>query len=119
MRVIPASKLVDRIDLKEIIEPVDKLHSSNSKSKNDSDAKAIYKLTSINKTIEYNLRDVKELCETFIKSKYIKIVKSKKIIAIIKKLQKVYAKLFGLHKPTSILDKNYETLLLNELTCKS
>lgn len=78
MRVIQALKLVDKINLKEI-GSVDKSYFSYSKS-SDSDAKTI------NKAIEYNLGDIEELYEVYIKNKYTRIIKSKKIILTTRKL---------------------------------
>ena len=66
-RVILTSKLVNRIDLREI-GTVDKPHSFDSKSF-DSNAEAI------NKAIEHNLREMEELCEVCIESKHRRIVK--------------------------------------------
>ena len=84
-RVIQASKLVDKIDLGET-GPVDEPPSSDSKSSN-SDAEAI------NKAIEHNLGDVENLCEACIESKHTRIVKSKKITPITRKLQEVHVNL--------------------------
>lgn len=47
----------------------------------------------INKIIRYNFNDIKKLQKIYIKSKYIRIVKSKKMILIIKKQLKVYINL--------------------------
>ena len=41
------------------------------------------------------------------------------MIAIIKKLQEVYANLWGPHKPASITGKNYVVVPLDKLTHKS
>ena len=110
-RVIQASQLVDGIDL-EKTGPVDKTHSSNSESF-DSDAEAI------NKAIKHNLGDVEKLCETCIKSKHTRIVKSKKMTLTTRRLQEVHADLWGPYKPAFISGKSYVTLLLNEFTRKS
>ena len=110
-RVIQAFNLVDGIDLGKT-RPVDEPHSSNSKS-SDSDAKAI------NKAIEYNLGDVEELCETCIKSKHIRIVKSKKMTPTTRRLQEVHADLWGPYEPASISGKSYVALLLDKFTRKS
>lgn len=47
----------------------------------------------INKIIRYNFNDIEKLWKIYIKNKYIRIVKSKKMILIIKKLLKVYINL--------------------------
>lgn len=40
----------------------------------------------INKAIKYNFGNIEKLCKTYIKSKYIKIDKRKKMISTIKRL---------------------------------
>ena len=83
---------MDRIDLRKL-ELVEETHFFNSKSKNDSDVKATHKSAFVNKVKKYNLEDIKELYETYIERKYKRIVRSKKMIATIRKLQKVCANL--------------------------
>ena len=116
-RVVQVSKLVDRIDLKEItIEPIDKPQSSDSEPESDSD---VDKLSPINKSMELNINNVEELCKACIKSKHTRIVKSKRMTPTMRRLQEIYADLLGLHKPASISSKNYVALLLDEFTRKS
>ena len=91
-RIIQASKLVDRINLGEITGPVDHPHSSNSKLEFDSDSD---KPSPFNKAIELNINGVEELCEACIKSKHTRIVKSKRILPTMKRLQEIYADLWG------------------------
>lgn len=117
-KVIQAFKLVDRINLGEILGLVDKLHSFNSKSDNNSNTETTYKPAFINKAIEYNLGDVKEFCKICIKSKYTRIINSKKMTITKRRLQKIYANLWGLYKYTSILGKSYIALLLNKFMYK-
>lgn len=117
-----AFKLVNRINFKKIIRPDNKLYSSDSKpnnKNNKSNIDANIKPTTINKAIEYNLNDIEILCDTCIESKHIRIVKLKKIILIIKRLQEIYTVLYNPHKHVSLLEKNYIALLLNKFTCKS
>lgn len=83
-RVIQASRLVYGINLGEIGQ-VDKLYFFDFESSH-SNAEAIYKPASINKTINYNFEDVKKLYEACIESRHTKIVKSKKITPTTKRL---------------------------------
>ena len=83
---------MDRINLRKL-EPVKETHFFDSKFENDSDVKATHKSAFVNKIKKYNLEDIKELCETYIERKYRRIVRSKKMTATIKKLQKVYVNL--------------------------
>lgn len=89
IRVIQAFKLVDRINLEKAIGPNNELYSSDSKPNNKNnkfDKDTNSKSTTINKTIEYNLNGVKKLCKAYIESEYTRIVKSKKITPITKRL---------------------------------
>lgn len=95
-RVIQASKLVDRIDFGKVIGSDNKRYLSdskpdnkNNKSNKDADSKPI----TINKAIEYNLNNIEKLCEACIESKHTRIIKSKKMTLISKRLQEVYANL--------------------------
>ena len=120
-RIIQASKLVDKIDLGEAIGPDNELYSSDFEpddENNKSDEDADNEPTTINTATEYNLNGVKELCKVCIKSKHTRIVKLKKMIPTIKRLQEVHADLWGPHKPVSISGKNYVALLLDKFTCK-
>lgn len=67
-KIIPVSKLVDRIDLKEIIEPINNSQSCDSEFEFD-----LYsnKSSSINKIIKLNINSVKKLCEACIKNNHI------------------------------------------------
>lgn len=77
---------MDRIGFGEL-EQVEKIHFFDSKSdKNDLDTEVTYKFAPINKRIEYILGRVKKLCETCIESKFMRIVRSKKITIITRKL---------------------------------
>ena len=90
-RVVQVSKLVDGIDLGEItIEPIDKPQSSNSKSESNSD---IDKPSPINKTMELNINGVEKLCKACLESKHTKIVKSKRMIPTMRRLQEIYTDL--------------------------
>ena len=61
--VVKASKLVDRINLREIASPNDGPYSSNSKPDNKSyNVNIDNKPTIINKTTENNLKYIKQLC---------------------------------------------------------
>ena len=115
-RVIQVSKLVDEIDLGEIIGPIDNPHFSNSELEFDSDSNKPFL---INKAIELNIDGVEELCEACIKNKKTRIVKLKRITPITKRLPEIYANLWRLYELTPISDKNYPILLLDEFTCKS
>lgn len=83
--VAQASKLVDRIKLGEILGPIDKSYSSNSKSDNNS-AEDADTFTLIYKITEQNSEGVEKLCEIYIESKYTRIVKSKKITLTTRRL---------------------------------
>lgn len=86
-RVVPVFRLVDRINLGEVID-FNESNSSDSESENkDSDNEPV----TINKVKENDLKCIEWLYEAFIKSKYMLIVKSKKMILIIKRLQEVHA----------------------------
>ena len=90
MRVIQVSKLVDGIDFGEITGPINNPHSFNSELKFDSDSN---KPSPINKAIELNIDSMEELCEACIESKYTRIIKSKRMTLIIKRLPEIYANL--------------------------
>ena len=107
---------MDEINLREITGPVDNPHSSDFELEFESDSD---KLSPINKAMELNIDGVEELCEACIKSKYIRIVKSKKMTLITKRLEEIHANLWGSHDPASISSKNYVALLLDEFTRKS
>lgn len=85
-KIIQASKLVNRIDFEDISKVTKKPYSSNSESDNNSDNNGNNQSTLINKVISYNIKYIKKLYKVGIKSKYIKIVKLKKMTLIIKKL---------------------------------
>lgn len=61
---------------------------------------------------------MEELCEAFIKNKYIIIVKSKKMTSIMRRLQEIQTDLWGPHNLISFSGKNYMVLLLDEFTHK-
>lgn len=56
---------------------------------------------------------------TCVESKYTRIIKSKKMILITRRLQEVYNDLWDSHKSASILSKNYMALRLTKFTYKS
>ena len=117
VRVVQVSKLVDGINLGEItIEPINESQSFDSELKSDTD---VDKPSPINKAMELNIDDVKELCKACIESKYTKIVKSKRMTSTTKRLQEIHADLWGPHRPASISSKNYIALLIDEFTRKS
>lgn len=86
MKVIKALKLVNRIDLEDIPKVIKESYSSNSKSNNNSNENGNNQSVSINKVIDYNIKDRKELSKACIENKHIKVVKSKKMTPIIRKL---------------------------------
>lgn len=108
---------MNRINFKEISRPVHKSYFLNSEPNNNSNVDANIP-ASISKVIKHNFKDVKKLYKACIKNKCIRIVKLKKMILKIKKLQKVYVDLWGLHKPTYLLDKNYISQLFDKFICK-
>ena len=84
VRIVQVSKLVDRINLGEIIiEPIDELQSSDFEPESDSDAD---KLFPINKAMELNIDSMEELCKACIESKHIRIVKSKRMTPTTRRL---------------------------------
>ena len=83
-KVVQVSKLVDGINLGEVItEPIDEPQSSDSESESNSDAD---KPSPINKAMELNIDSVEELCEACIKNKHTRIVKLKRITPTTKRL---------------------------------
>lgn len=87
---------MNKIDFEEAIGPDNKFYFSDFESdnkNNKSDKNANSKLIIINKVTKYNLNSVEKPCKTYIKSKYIRIVKSKKMTPTTKRLQKVHADL--------------------------
>ena len=116
VRVIQVFKLVNEINLGEIIGPINNLHSSDSKFEFDSDSNKSFP---INKKIELNIDSVEKLYEACIESKDTRNIKSKKITPPAKKLQEIHVNLWGRHNPTFISDKNYIVLLVDEFTRKS
>lgn len=115
VRVVQASKLVDEIDLKELSGLANKLYSSNSESNNDSDADILNVPAPINKITQ----GMEKFYEAYIESKYIRIIKSKKMTPITRRLQEIHADLWSPHKSSFILGKNHVALLLDEFTQKS
>lgn len=91
MRVLQALKLVDKVKLEETSSlSSDKLYYSfKPESEDNSDANTNHTPTSINKAIE----SVEELCKTCIKSKHIRIIKSKKMTSTTRHLQEIHADL--------------------------
>ena len=84
------SKLVDGINLREIIGPVDEPHSSDSELEFELDCDKPFP---INKAMKLNIDGVKELFEACIQSKYTRIVKSKRMTPTTKRIQEIYADL--------------------------
>ena len=119
--MIQASKLVDGIDLEEAAIPKDESYlnfsdsETNDKDIEQSDTDADNELAPINKTTN-NTNGIEQLYEACIKSKYTRIVKLKKIMPTTKRLQEVYANLWGPHNLASISRKNYIALLLDKFT---
>ena len=111
-------KLIEKINFGEIIRSINKLYFSNFKS-NNSNTKLIYKFIFINKIIKYNLKNIEKLYGACIKNKYIRIVKSKKMTSITKKLLKIYTNLWDLYKPVFISNKSYIAVLFDDVTYKS
>lgn len=118
IKVVQASKLVDGIDLGNKSGFIDKSYFSDSKPDSNSDVDVDIP-ASINKTTEHDSEDIKELYKACITSKHTKIFKSKKMILITQRLQKVHTELWGSHKPAFISSKNYLCLLFDKFTCKS
>lgn len=116
MKVFQASKLVDKFELKKISSfSSDKLYFfSKSESKDNSSTNRNHILAPMNKVIE----SIKKFYEAYIKSKHIRIIKSKKMISTTKRLQLIHADLCGIYKPSSISGKNYMVLLLDVFTRK-
>lgn len=116
-KVVQASKLVNGINLREESGFINKSYSSDSKPDNNSDVDAGV-LASINKVTEHNSKGMEEFCKAFMKNKHTRIVKSKKMTLMTKRLQKVYVDLLGPHKSASILGKNYVGLIFDKFTRK-
>lgn len=82
VRVVQAFKLVDEIDLGEISGLANELYSSNFESNNDLDTDVNNMLALINKITKV----VEELYKTCIESKHTRIIKSKKMTPMIRRL---------------------------------
>ena len=89
---------MDGIDLRRKVSSEDKHYFSNSKPKVEDNerlnANAENELVFINK-LSHNPDDKEQLCKAYVEIKHTKIVKSKNITPIIKKLQEVYVNLWG------------------------
>lgn len=86
-KIVQAAKLIDGINLREVVCPDNELYFSNFKSDNkSSNINVNNESTVINKVIENNLEYIKQPCKAYIKSKYTRIIKSKKMMLIIKRL---------------------------------
>lgn len=72
---------MDRIDFRKESGVIDRSYSSNSKSNNKLDINANVPAF-INKAIKHNFKGMEELCKACIESKYMRIVRSKRIIPI-------------------------------------
>lgn len=119
-RIVQAFKLVDGIHFGEAIGLNNELHSSNSEPNNENfNVDANNKPIAINKAIENNFKCIEQFDKACIKNKHTRIVTSKNMTLITKRLQEVYADLQGPHKPTFILEKNYVALLLDKFIQKS
>lgn len=118
IRIIQASKLVHEIKLSNTA-----INNSNNnqffldsevndgqKSEPNIDIHITPIPTPLNKIIE----SIKNLCDIYIKSKYIKIIKYKAITPAIQKLEEIHANLWGLHDPLPIPKKSYVSLLLGK-----
>lgn len=81
--------LINKINLRKISKLV-YFSSSDFKSNNNLNTNTNNKPTFINKIIKYNFKSIKILYKSSINNKYIRIIKSKKIKLIIKKLEKIY-----------------------------
>lgn len=88
-RLIQSSKLINEINLKDVSEVIEESYSFNSKSDNDSDKGSNNQPIFIIKVTDHIIEGIEELCKVFVKNKHIKIVKLKKMIPIIRRLQKV------------------------------
>lgn len=75
---------MDEINLVEVLRLINKSKSSNFKLNNKSNIDINNKPTSINKVKKLNFKNMKQFCKAYIKSIYIRIVKSKKRTLIIK-----------------------------------
>lgn len=93
-RAVWVSELINRINFRKIAGPNNRLHSSNFEPDNkSSNADVNNKSTAINKAMTNNLEYIKQLYKVYIKSKHIRIVKSKKITPTIKRPQEIYTDL--------------------------
>ncbi len=89
--------MIDEINLKKVLGSVNNLHSSDLKPDNNLNVNANNMLIFTNKVIKYNLNSgIEELCKACIKSKYIKIVKLKKIMLMTRKATKNIHQSIGL-----------------------
>ena len=78
---------MDGIDLGEITSPVDNHHSSDFVLEFDLDFDKVFP---INNAMELNIDKVEEFYEACIESKLTRIVKSKRIVFTIKRLQEIH-----------------------------
>ena len=126
VRVVLTSKLTDGINI-----IIDGGQVENyrlfSDSENDSEVENLepdptnnnnYSSTLINQVIDSN-NVVKQLCNPCIESKYMKIVKYKKITPTTRKLQEIHVDLWESHNLFSLSGKTYIDLYLDKFICKS
>ena len=129
-RVIRTSKLVDGIDITIDNSQQEERYSSDSENNNKDENlepclnnPPVLTTTLLNKitsTSNFNLdNNVKQLCDPYIESKHTKIVRHKKMTLTTRKLQEIYADLWGPHDLPLLSGNIYVSLLLDELTHKS
>ena len=90
-KIIQTSKLTDDINLNKLTNKINEDQCSSFNSKSDNNIETKNKPAFIHKVINVNT-DIK-LCDTYIKSKYIRIVKLKRITPINQKFQEIHADL--------------------------
>lgn len=121
--IIQAFKLVDRIKLSDVATSNynDDQFSSDSEADDGKQSEPNIDIY-INPTLVLLHKDmgsIKNLCDTCIKNKYIKIIKHKAMTSAVQKLKEIHANLWGPHNLPFILEKSYISLLLDKYIQKS
>lgn len=118
IQIIKVSKLVYEIKLSNaaISNSNDDQFSSNSKTDDKKGNKPDIDMHITPAPLSKIMEGIKDFFDIYIENKHTKIIKYKAITLIVKKLEKIYAKLWSLHDPSSISEKSYIGLLLDKYT---
>lgn len=109
--IIQASRLIDGINLDKLADKVNKSQYSSFNSDSNDNIKFGKEPAPIHKVIKDE--DAK-LCDIYIKSKYTRIMKSKKMTLTNRKLKEIHVDLWGPYDLSLLSEKNYVALFLEE-----